>query len=130
MRRNSFQRKLSDLSAGFTLLEVLAMSLLLTFFLLSFYEGSMRLSVAMLSQQNRSEAVLHNVRLGERWRAGSDISAVASGSFINGTAFTVGQSSSSSSGLERIAITVGWGEPGLDNTPRRSQYIKDVYLRY
>ena len=122
--------------SGFTLLEVLTVSMLLAFFLVGFYEGSQRMAVGMHSAQNRTEALMQLRRIGNNWRAGQNITGINSGNFLNGTNYTVtsAQSNYSSSvptsSLTQLAVTVSWSEIDANSKYPRPQYIKDVYFKY
>lgn len=128
--------KVDSLSGGYTLLEVLAMSVLLATFLTGFYLGSMRLSSAMLVQQDRNEALLQSRRVGELWRSGGNISGLSSGNFLNGVPYTVTYALTQYSGhasnstLNRLAVTIGWNEPDPNSTNPRAQHLKDIYATY
>lgn len=122
---------------GFTLLEVLVMSALLSAFLVGFYEGSQRLALSMRVNQNRTEALMQLRRYGNQWRAGQAVSSFNSGApayFLNGTAYTLDATTSSysatSSTLTKISLTLGWGEPDPKSTGERKQRMNDVYLKY
>lgn len=119
---------------GFTLLEVLVMSIVLGFFLLGFYEGSQRMAVSMRLNQNRTEALMQLRRIGQKWRAGEVVTGITSGYFLNGTAYTVGQStatySATNSTLTKLAVTVGWSEPNPNSTAQRKMRLKDLYYKY
>lgn len=119
---------------GFTLIEVLTVSMLLAVFLVGFYLGSQRMAMAAHLQQNRTEALLQLKRVGNKWRAGQNISTITGGNFINGTAYTVGSTSTSYSAtnasLTKLALTVGWREPDPNSTTSRKQQMKDLYFKY
>lgn len=133
VRGNHFSEK-----RGYTLVEVLMVSMLLAFFLVGFYEGSQRMAVATLVQQDRAEALLMGRKLGEQWKNGVDISGVSTGFFLNGVGYNVAQATSAysatGSSLTQLALTIGWSEPdpnGTGSNPSpRAQHIKDVYLKY
>jgi Tfp pilus assembly protein PilV len=127
-----------NIAGGYTLLEVLAMSVLLVMFLVGFYLGSMRMSASMLVQQDRNEALLQSRRLGEGWRAGVTISGITKGYYLNAVPYTVStattQTSETNSTLKKLSVTLSWKEPdpnstGASPTPR-NMHIKDVYLNY
>ena len=120
-------------SPGFTLIEVLVVTTLLAFFLVAFYEGSQRMAIATIAQQNRTEALLQGRRIGERWRAGTTISAITRSYFLNGTAYTVSQVTSTygaNSSLRQLALTLGWKEPNPNSITPLSKSVKDVYFKY
>jgi|GEM_PF-2082417 Tfp pilus assembly protein PilV len=134
MRVNT--RKRSSPTEGFSLLEVMAMSVLLAAFLVGFYYGSMRMSSSMLVQQDRNEALLQSRRIGEGWRAGVTVSGITKGYYLNGVAYTASMATtqSSASTLKKLALTLSWNEPDPDssgnNPAPRNMHIKDVYLKY
>jgi len=123
---------------GYTLLEVMAVSVLLAAFLIGFYYGNMRTASSMLVQQDRNEALLQSRRIGEGWRSGVTVSGITKGYYLNGVAYTVSmastQTSETNSTLKRMAVTLSWKEPDPNSTgsnpAARNMYIKDVYLKY
>lgn len=127
-------RRLANSQKAFTLLEVIVLSIVLGFFLLSFYEGMQRMAFATRANQNRTEALMQLRRVGGKWRAGEVVTGITSGYFLNGTAYTVGEStatySASSSTLTKLAVTVGWSEPDPNSTGQSRKRLKDLYFKY
>lgn len=122
---------------GFTLIEVLTVSILLAFFLVGFYEGSQRMAAASMVAQNRTEALLQNRRVGELWRAGgpSAISGLASGNFLNGIGYTLSTNtlpdtySATNSTLTRLAVTLGWREIDPNSSGSLKMTLKNIYFQ-
>lgn len=124
--------------AAFTLIEVLTVTVLLSFFLVGFYEGSQRMASAAMTCENRNEAMMQSRRLGNLWQAGgaSAISGITGGNFLNGIAYTLSTNTlpdaytASGSTLTRLALTLGWNETDPNSSSARPMRIKDVYFRY
>ena len=124
-------------SGGYTLIEVMVISILLGSFLVAFYEGSARMAVSTRVNQNRTEAIMQLRRYGQQWRSGLSVNGITSGNpgyFINGTTFTLDKAQSSysatNSSLTKLSLTLGWSEPNPNSTAARKQKINDVYFKY
>jgi len=120
---------------GYTLLEILAVSLLLSGFLIAFMEGSRVMSIATQAQQNQNEAILITRQADINWRSGVQTpSAQSTGLFINGTGYTltsaINSYSASESSLRRLALTISWNEPRFDSTQPRAKQLKHVAFSY
>lgn len=120
---------------GYTLLEILAVSLLLSGFLIAFMEGSRVMSIATQAQQNQNEAILIARQADMNWRSGATgFPSAGAGNFINGTEYTLttaGDSYSAlASSLQKLALTISWNEPRFDSTQPRSKELKHVAFSY
>ena len=113
------------------------MSVLLGFFLVGFYQGSQRMALSMLVEQDRNEALLQSRRIGELWRGGGSVPSTANAQyFLNGIAYTLSTNSlpdqygATNSTLSRLGLTLTWKEPNPNSLSARNMYIKDVYFQY
>ncbi len=109
---------------GYTLLEVLAVSVLLAGFLVAFFEGSQTIGAASYSQQNRLEALMVLLRESSRWRVDDTTHNDSTGVFGNGVGYTLYSSpvtfTQSGKGWKRLASTVSWLEPDLNSQSTRA----------
>lgn len=109
---------------GFTLLEVLAVTILLAGFVVGFFESSQTIAAASFSQQNRLEALMVLLKETSRWRVDNSVTGNASGTFSNGTEYGLASNAAaftqSGKGWNRLACTVSWVEPVLESQKTRT----------
>lgn len=113
---------------GYTLLEILAVTILLAGFVVCFFEGVQMMSAATMSQQNRLEATM--VAMGElsRWRVDPaypswSAAGYTVGAFGNGVGYTLsGRFDTTVMGLQtwkKYACTIQWREPVVGGASSR-----------
>lgn len=118
---------------GFTLLEVLAVAILLSGFVVGFFESSQTIGAVTLSQQNRLEALMVSLKELSRWRVDDSASGAATGAFSNSTDYALSSSehtfTQSGKGWKRLACTVSWKEPVLGSSQSRALTTRRIAFK-